>query len=248
LTNDDHYFVYMSNFSLENKFPDCVFMKLRGAPVEQEASSILVGVSPSTTFISATEVDLKLTLRFGRQPIKIPGGCVWISLKRGELRLKLDNGKIPLEKMGLVTPFETAVEVEQQQEDGRESETNIAVAAGVKAKDIRKQTSKAKFKGYKIRNRGLEEEPIWEFEAVGTQSLSGQLTEEFLGILEKNSKPCNLQATFTVRGQRDLILNGEGLWPKELSRNKLAVLEREFFRRFIEPKLEPYISHVGGEL
>jgi hypothetical protein len=241
----------MSDFSSKNRFPDCVNMRLLSEPVKKETLSMLIGLLMSIflkNLKKTTDVELKLTLRFGRQRIDMPGGCVWISLKRGELLLKLDNGKIPLEKMGLVTPFETAVEVEQQQESGRESETSVAVAASIKAKDASKQTIKAKFKGYKIHNRGSEEEPIWEFEVIGTQSLSGQLTKESLGIVEKNEKPCNLQTIFTVRGQCDLHLKGEGLWPTELSRNKLAVLEREFFRRFIEPKLEPYLSHVGGEL
>jgi hypothetical protein len=52
-----------------------------------------------------------------------------------------------------------------------------------------------------------------------------------------------IEATFEVRGQQDIFLaEAEGLWDKNLGRNKLAVLERELFLRFIAPKLKPYLS------
>jgi hypothetical protein len=237
--------VIMSKLLTNNKFPDFVYLKLSAHPLEQP--SLLGSISSPT---KDQLVDLKLTLRFGTQTFHVPGGYVRVRLKRGEIKLSLKNGKIPLEKMGLVAPFETTVEVEQQQTKGSELEATVAAGGSIKTKDASQQTTKVKSQASKIRNRGTENEPIWEFEANFIESpyLIGQLTDSSLGEIEINSQPCNLQAFFTVNSQKDLHLEGEGLWPKELSRNKLAVLERAFFNRFIAPKLQPYLSQVEGQL
>jgi hypothetical protein len=235
----------MNNLSAENRFPDLVFVKLSACPPRSE--SLLGSISSR---INAYSVELKLTLRFGIHAFRVPGGYVRVGLRRGELKLKLENGKIPLEKMGLVMPFETTIEVEQQEGSGRESEATVAVAGGLKIKYTGQQTTKVKSQASKIHNRGTENEPTWEFIAnfIESSHLIGQLTDSSLGKVEVSSQPCGLQSLFTVSFQKDLYLEGEGLWPKDLSRNRLAILERAFFHRFIEPKLQPYVSQVKGQL
>jgi hypothetical protein len=237
-------------FITENPFPDCVPMKLHSAPVELEKASALVlpGTAPVAAAASTEEISLKLTIRLYKQTIKAPGGEVEFGIKRGELNLKLTNGKIPLEKMGLKTPFELEIEVEEQREKGRESEATIAVAAGVKTKDASKTSTKIKSKAYRVANWGPEENPIWEFSME--PHLRGQLTEEPLGTVERNGQPCSVEATFAVRSQADIhLFDAAGLLKaKNLSRNKTGLLTREFFLRFITPKLQPYLSRVEGQL
>jgi hypothetical protein len=228
----------------DNRFPNLVTLKLSTQPLVQESP---FGSIPSED--SSQSIDLKMTLRFGCQKFSFPSGEVLVYLKCGELKLKLTNGKIPLEKMGLVAPFEPIIEVKQQQVRGRKTEMTVAVPAGIKTEEVSQQTTEVEFQASKIRNRGTEIAPIWEFMAdFEPPYLIGQLTNSSLGEVKINSHPCSVQATFTVSDHKDLYLEGKGLWPKDLSRNKLAILERAFFRRFIEPKLHPYLSQVEGQL
>lgn len=237
----------------ENRFPDCVFMKLHSEPVRSQKRSVL-GLLPQSATKSPQlkQVDLKLTIRFGKQTIQCPGGTVQFGLKRGELKLKLENSRIPLEKIGLKASFAKTVEVEEQQEKGRESEATLAVAGGVKTKNTGKTATKSKFMLDRVTNHGLEEEPAWEFEGQGGAEpvLQGQLTEELLGTIELMGHPCCLRATFEIRGRSDIhLFDSDGLLrAKNLSRNKTAWATQEFFLRFIAPKLQPHISQVEGHL
>jgi len=244
-----------SALSTENRLPDCVFLKLHCAPAAYFNGATLgfqiekaVPTPPSTE-----QFDLKLTIRFGKQVIQVPKGIVEFGLKRGELALEIASGKMPLEKVQLKAEFAKAFEVEEQRERGRESEAAIAMAAGVKTKDANKTASKTKRVVSQVHNRGTEEQPAWEFEAHSGQEppiLLGQLTEEPLGTVEVAETPCCYTATFTIRNQADLhLFDASGLISgKNLSRNKLAWIEREFFLRFIAPKLQPHLSRMEGSL
>lgn len=198
-------------------------------------------------------INLKLTIRFGKQTITYPGGTVQFGLKRGELTLRIGNGRMPLEKVQLKADFTKALEVEDQREQGRESEAAIAVAPGLKTKDASRRTIKTKQFVSQVHNRGTEEQPIWEFTAHPSQEppiLLGQLTEEPLGTVEGEETPCSCTATFSVRNQSDLhLFDMSGLIStKDLSRNRLAWIERVFFLHFIAPKLQPHLSQVKGNL
>lgn len=243
--------VQASQLEGENKFPNCVFIKLHkrlAQPEETNSSPIVVTATrPSPT----RPTVLKLTLRFGEHSIEIPGGLVKFGLKRGQLQLKLTNGKIPIETMGLTRPFEVVIETEVQQERGRETEANLAMAAGLKSKDVGKTTNKQKCSTYQVSTQGTEEEPVWVFEAKTQEPiLRGQLTEETLGVIQATAEECHIEATFAVNGQNDLcLLNSEGLLrAKNLSRNKTALLTREFLSRYIAPKLHPHLSKLEGTL
>jgi hypothetical protein len=241
-------------FEPQNRFPDCVCMKLHSAPtqLEESASPILTPTSRSQA-TSSQEIALKLTIRFSKQEIKIEKArsSVWFGLKRGELKLKIENGKIPLEKMGLTAPFTVEFEQEVQREKGSGIEANLAAVSSLKGSQSNKESTKAKYKTYQFYTKGTETDPVWVFEAkTEEQILIGQLTEGRLGTVEVTAKPCNVKATFEVRGQRDLyLIESEGLLgAKNLNRNPTAMLTREFFLRFIESKLQSYLSRVEVHL
>lgn len=226
-------------------------MKLHSTPV-QSPNGTAIGfqpAKPSPTPPPAEQIDLKLTIRFGKQTIKVPGGTVEFGLRRGELALQIENGKIPLEKVKLKSEFATVLEVEEQTEKARESEAAIAVAAGLKTKDANKVSSKTKRLVSQVINRGTEEAPCWEFQvhlSPEHRILLGQLTEEPLGTLEVRESPCSLTATFTIQQQSDIhLFDASGLIAgKNLSRNKTAWATREFFLHLIAAKLRPHLSRV----
>lgn len=240
-------------FVSENFFPDCVFLKLHGDNVKPENISQLIEVSQAQTASALSKIfpiELKVTLRFGRALIKVPGGQVRVGLRRGNLKLKLINGKMPVEKMKLVAHFCKTVKHQDTNEKGLNIEGNLTISGGIKTGKIDKRTHTSIYDEYTFDNGGTEEQPLWSFEAKAGDPpiLKGQLIEEPLGTVKKSGTPCTIEASFTAPFQRDLWLEGEGLWAKDLSRNKLAVIERAFFLRIIQPKLDPHLSKAEGEL
>lgn len=193
-------------------------------------------------------VDLSLTIRFGTETFCLPFGYVRVSLKRGELKLGIENGKIPLNHMGLVSPLETKFELEKKQLRGHESGATVGGGLGLSFKSSTQDSFsvKSQLSNVRIRTKGTERSPTWEFEANSCEfpHLEGQLTDCSLGRAYVECRDWSVQAEFIAYVQRDLYLEAGGLWPKELSRNKLAILERMFFYRFIKPRFQPYLSRV----
>lgn len=234
----------------ENRFPDCLSMKLAGTPVETDNSSesVVITLHSQEKQNQAEKIDLHLTIRFGEHREQLLGGSVTFGLKGGELKLKLENGKVPLESIELTDEFQVAVEIQTQQEKSSEKQggTQIAINPNITAatKEAQKTAKTVKSKAYQVRTKGLEDAPVWVFEVkTGDPVLQGLLKNAKLGILKVTGKPCCVEATFEV-SMRDLHLTAEGLWPKDISRNKLAVLERAIVQRVLEPKLKPYLSRV----
>lgn len=234
-----------------NHFPDCLFMKLHIVPIQPTELSSIIQTSTNLQKAKVDAIDLKLTLRFGEYEIKVLGGTVRFGLKGGKLKLKLVNCRIPIEKMGLTAEFENKIDIEVQQENGKEAEINAATASSIKAKKTNKIASKAKYKLWQCHAIGTETNPIWIFEAKTVeQILKGQLTEEQLGTVEIVTKPCVIKANFEVKNQRDLYLIESQGWFKaeNLSRNASALLTREMYLRIIEPKLQPFLSQFEIQL
>lgn len=234
-----------------NRFPDCLFMKLHIVPIQPTELSSIIQTSTNLQRVRVAAIDLKLTLRFGEYEIKVLGGTVRFGLKRGNLKLKLENSRIPIEKMGLAAEFENEIDIEMQQEDGKEAEINAAYSSSIKVKKINKTGSRVKYKIYQCHTIGTETDPIWVFEAkTAGQILKGQITEEPLGTVEIITRPCVIKGNFEVRNQRDLhLFESNGLFKaKNLSRNATALLTREMYLRIIEPKLQPFLSEFEVQL
>ncbi len=94
----------------ENKCLGYLFMKLEGIPVPPEKQDISLQPKSATT----EQIDLYLTIQFKEQRELLLGGRIKFNLKGGQLRLKLNNGKMPLASRELgvstdqsqVTPFQ----------------------------------------------------------------------------------------------------------------------------------------------
>ena len=238
-----------------NRYPSCVFFKLKGDILTSshgQHGNQLPSVLANDYLEQEHYCDsicLRLTIRFGREHIKVACGSIWVGLKRGELKLKLANAIMPIEKQGLTANFESEITLEVQQENSNQIEGGTSISANTsltaKAGGIRKKSTKATYKTYSVWTGGTECDPFWIFEAKTHESiLNGQISNVLLGdVLLSTTQPFTITATFLVRGHQDIFLaDAEGLWDKNIGRNKLAILERELFLRFIAPKLKPYLS------
>ena len=239
-----------------NKFPDCVFLKLNGDYCKEDSGH---NVNQFLSIFETSDrnqennkdlMSLKLSIRFGEESIKVLGGSIRFGLKRGELRLNLSNAIIPIETQGLTTPFQNEITLEVQRDESTEIEggtslgTNASLTA--KTKGSNRIIKKSTYKTYQVVTGGTESNPVWTFTAKDHDSiLKGQISNTLLGTAILSTVPCSINASFQIRGQQDIRLTeAEGLWDRNIGRNKLAVLEREFFLRFISPKLKPYLSYA----
>lgn len=205
----------------------------------------LVWIKLHMLSMSGNMIELKATIRFSEQELEVLGGKVWFGLKRGTLRLAIENGRMPLETMGLVVPFENEIEVDSIQESTQETELKITVPSGFRDRRSLRESNSRQRKIYQCYTKGTETEPIWGFEVKRDLVLTGQLTEVTLGRIEVSEKPCTIKAKFEVDSPKDLHLTrASGIFPENIGTNKLAILERELFFRFVASRLQPILSEV----
>jgi hypothetical protein len=202
------------------------------------------------------QIDLILNIYFGehQEEIHYGSGNVTFGLKRGELKIELINGEVPLKNIQLKAEFQTVVETEVQEEKGGERQIGVQGAlktAGINAgsKTAKKKSVKVKTLEYQVRTGGgTPNEPSWIFEVkTSRQILEGLLQKTDLATIDVKSKPCRLVATFTLRKTEDIcITNGELLWSKNITKKKIAVIERTIARRWLNEILnqKPYLSRV----
>jgi hypothetical protein len=242
----------------ENKYPDCLYLKLEGIPVERERLDSLEFWQTST---QTQQIDLHLTLHFNEQWESLSQGRVKFGLKGGELRVKLENSEIPYESRELAGSFELLLQKERQEPEGTKNQKGREVGAHAtnSSLDDRKPKEQANFAtGQRlgkieehqvtvchVTTKVSEENPAWVFEEeMGGPVLKGLLDKAKLATLHAIALPCRVEATFEV-SKRDVCLTDvEGLWPADISHNKRAVLARLIVQRLLEPKFQPYLSRA----
>lgn len=239
-------FFTMLQLKLENRCPDCLYIKLTGMPKQS----------------AINQVELHLTINFNEQWQNIIGGRVKLGLKGGELRLKLHNGTMPYESRGLTGSLAFSVEKTRQEQAGRKTQSGIkaelnnvavvpagAAIAEVKAsagtEQTKETTDEFQFTTCQITTKGSEENPAWAFAVkTGEPVLKGLLNQASLGVLQIKAKPCHVEATFEVSKRDVYVTDAEGLWSPDISRNKRAVLERAIALHLLQSKFQPYLSQV----
>lgn len=248
----------MISSNYENKFPDCLFVKLDGelvAESENYSSTCFqfpfnFAKSKSNNPQKITEqIELKLTIRFGEQQLQMDGITVNFGLKSGKLHLKFSNSKVLMETLGLTPLFQTVIEIESQTEQSQANEKSLefTLRGGFTAKgnQVTKKVSKFINQTYQVYTKGTEEEISWIFQLKTSEPiLQGILQTEKLGTLKVDSKPCQIRATFEIQDEDVQIIWTSGLWNQNIDRAKTALLEREFYYHFIKPQLTPYISRA----
>ncbi|MEO1339760.1 MAG: hypothetical protein AAFV28_01135 [Cyanobacteria bacterium J06635_13] len=225
-------------------------MELEISPIQPEG--IINKILPK----KPEQIDLILNIHFGehKEEIHYGSGNVSFGLKRGELRIKLTNGEVPLKNFKLKEDFQTVVETEVQKERGSEKQSGVQVVlknpgitAGSKA--AQKKSEKAKIIEYQVKTIGSQlNQPSWAFEVkTGKDILEGLLQNTELATINIKSKPCHLMATFEVSKPEDIcITNGELLWSRNITKNKIAVIERKIARILLDEVLnqKSFLSRV----
>lgn len=235
--------------SESNRFPDCVFLKLHAEPlpVDKPPSPFILPPSTPPQDSKPEQWEVQLTIRFGKQILPIRGGSITFALNWGELDLQIDGGKMPLESIKLYEGFEKVATEETGTEKSQEREGGASLTGPTgRVKSGGKQSSKTIQRKFRVGSNGTNEtKPTWTFSALPTdeQGLTGELKKEALGDL-RAACPWKIKATF-VTSTKDLkFIDAEGLWPKNIGRNKTAVIERRIIRRLLDSEIQPHLSYV----
>jgi len=232
-----------------NRFPDCVAMKLHlTSPTHADPMAEirhLFPTPPSTAVPASQNLNLSLTINFGgAQEIQIPAGQrlgfpagrATFGVRRGELRFMLENCYLPLEDTVLSKPFRVSIEVERQQTQSREVNASASLdARNLNAKSASGSAETTRVEVFQVKKVGSEAKPAWIFEAYGDRTfLDGLLKEQLLGSLFTQENFC-VNASFLVRAEDVLLTWGEWGLANNITRNKLALIERAIVRNYIQP-------------
>src|ERR687886_2937704 len=196
----------------ENKFPDCLYLKLEGIPVQPENEDEHQLWQTSSPI---GQIDLYLTIYFNEQWESLRQGRVKFGLKGGELRLKLENSEIPYECRELAGSLELSPQKGSQHPQGSKDKKSV---------EVRVSAFYSSFNGSKIKTKAnvsaslrqqrieqlpvtichvttkvSEENPAWVFEEeIGEPVLRGSLNKVKLATLNVTALPCHVEATFEV--------------------------------------------------
>ena len=100
---------------------------------------------------------------------------------------------------------------------------------------------------WQVRATGIQENPVWEFEARGQSDvLGGSLSGEELGVIDLSDTSCIIKAIFKVQiNANDLKITAqEGAWKDNDKPQVIETKRRAFFKKVVEPKLKDYLSKM----
>ncbi|MEM9273804.1 MAG: hypothetical protein AAGA80_12675 [Cyanobacteria bacterium P01_F01_bin.143] len=218
----------------DNRFPNCVRMELEIKPIDDDS------------------FDLVANIRFGEHTIRTNSyGEATFGFRKGKLKVELDQGEIPLKNIKLDKRFQTEIEIEFKQQEGKEKQFggNVGWRAGGSAasKKTKTEGQEFKYKEYQVRTEGGNADPCWIFEAKYQEFLEGLLQDTELAIVDVTEKPCRLVAIFNIEAIEDICLtNGKLLGIKNITKKRLAIVERWIANYWIENLLQnqSYLSRV----
>jgi hypothetical protein len=249
-----------------DKCQDCLGIDLEAEVVRSKSikEKILSSLRPKK---QSTEPDvmLYLTINFGEQWEKVPFvGQVKFGLKRGQLKFRLKNCKIPLKNRELAPSLQQKISKEKQTQESskRQASAEFSLSdivpvpftskggskAGLSGEQTVGVTEKVLYTVDQIHSQGSDNQPVWIFqEKAGEQVLIGMLKSEKIATLIVETKPCNIDITFEVRNiMRDVcVTDVEGMVSlEEIKKKQSAIIERKLIRSVLKPKLAPYISQM----
>ena len=231
----------------ENKFPDCIAMNLHLKTDSQSGQffSFLKRLNTSPTRSNPQELDVSLSVNFSsEQQIEVPGGeylgfrggKVTFGVRQGKLQIDLKNCQLPLNLIALDSSFKISMAIETPPEQDQEHSNGSSTGSEIEAELIGHTTEAPSSV-----NQTPVDTSAWilTFQAKGNGPLSGSaMTETKLGRLQLTDLPCDIKATFKVRGE-DIRLTWSKVGPSQnLARNKIAMIERALALRYIKPQLE----------
>lgn len=240
----------------ENRCPECLHLEISGEVVAPESK----GFWPSPKKSEPDAIDLFVRINFNEQWITFSFGRVKFGLLGGELRLKLENGKMPSElrnkDLKKVLEREYAIERQVGGEQERKSQVKGSLApdlskAGLEAvgEDRRKDSRSDKFqlKIAQISHKGADDQPVWVFENKTREPvLIGELADS-LGKMLIEGIPCSIEAIFTPEMRQVIVTGLENLLGDDIGDRKLSILQLSLFelgvaKLFLKYKTQPYLS------
>ncbi len=233
----------------ENRCPECLHLEIWGEPVASK------GLLPSFKKSEPDAIDLFVRINFNEQWVDFSLGRVKFGLSGGELRLKLENGKMPseLRNQDLKKSLEREMSVERQ--SGGEQETKSQVEgslapdlskAGLKAVGENRQkdsrSDKFQLNLAQISHKGADDQPVWVFEnKTGEPVLIGELADS-LGKMLIEDITWGVEATFTTEMRQIVITGLENLFKDDISGRKLKAFELGVAKLFLKHKTQPHLS------
>jgi hypothetical protein len=216
-------------------------MQLEGIPVE-----------PGST--ETQQIDLYLSVNFNADWQPLLGGRFKFGLTGGKLRLKLENGEMPLATRELSGLFDVGAQDLKQQQQDIENQSRVETAVGESKPGVQnkpatekttKQIAQSQLTSCQVSTEGSEANPTWLFGVkTGKPILKGLLKKAKLGTLNVTGQPWRVEATFEVSAPDVHLTDAEDLWHHDISPNKHAVLERKLILFLLETKLKRYLSWV----
>jgi hypothetical protein len=235
----------------ENKCPECLHLEISGEVVAPESKGIFSSRKKSEPKV----INLFVRINFNEQWVDFSFGRVKFGLQGGELRLKLENGKMPsdLRNQDLKKLLERELSVERQAggEQERKSQVKGSLApdlskAGLEAvgEDRQKDSRSDKFqlKIAQISHKGADDQPVWVFEnKSGEPVLIGELADS-LGKMLIGGIPWSVEATFTPEMRQVVITGLENFFKDDISGRKLKAFELGVAKLFLKHKIQSYLS------
>ena len=244
----------------ENKYPECLKLEILGEVVTAK------GFFASLKKPEPEAINLFVQITFHEQWVDFYLGRVKFGLQGGELRLKLENGKMPseLRNKDLKKSLEREVSVERESREETENKPLIEASLGpdftkaglkVNLGNSQKNSRSDKFqlKLAPISHKGEDDQPVLVFEnKIGEPVLIGELDPNgkmvFLGRMLIEGIPLNIEATFTPEMRQVVItglenLLGDDIGDRKLfNQLKLSSFERGVAKLFLKRTTQPYLS------
>ena len=241
----------------ENSFPECLLLEIWGKPVSKDLLTKLGIKKPQSEVI-----DLFLRINFHEQWVKFKFGRVKFGLQGGELRLTLENGRMPSElrneelKKSLETELTTERHLVVETENKPQIEASLGpdlkkvglkVSLGNSQKNFR--SNKIQLKIAQITHKGDDNHPIWVFEnRTDEPILKGEL-EALLGQVLIDKIPCKVEAMFVtethlvIRGLK--TKSGDNISDKGWLNYFELVMAKDFLNRLSKSPLSRQVLHYG---
>ena len=211
------------------------------------------------------KISVYLNISFGEdsQIVKFllrKDGCIRFGIRRGELILKLKEGKMPLDQREFKGELPAFIDLKKQEIHKTQAITKIKASVsndhlGLKADDSSVDTreigERFNRRALQVTTTGEDKQPIWTFKSRGKEILEGGRFNEKLGVVQMLSNPFSLEAVFKINCEfiwQDLYITAqEGVWKEattERDKKRKTTAERAILKRCVKPKIEDYLSRV----